>query len=108
MSLETDPALLTRLLGNLIDNAIRFSPGVPWPRTLADSAVQIEVRDNGTGISSAHQQAIYDEFFQVGNIARDPAPGSASGWRSRKPLARLLGVTFRPAPRRPARERALC
>ncbi|MBI2308896.1 MAG: hypothetical protein HYU78_16540 [Rhodocyclales bacterium] len=92
--LETDPALLTRLLGNLIDNAIKFSPGgrvLVCARWRAN-AVRIEVRDNGKGIPGDQQQSIYDEFYQIGNVARDPGAGLGLGLAIAHRIARLLGA----------------
>jgi signal transduction histidine kinase len=94
--LETDPALLTRLIGNLIDNAIKFSPGgtvLVCARWRAN-AVRIEVRDNGKGIPPAHQQAIYEEYFQLGNDARDPGAGLGLGLAIAHRIAKLLGANI--------------
>ncbi len=104
VTIETDPALLLRLLGNLVDNAIKFSPGgsVLVTARWRANAVRIEVRDNGKGIPDAHQRAIYDEFFQVGNPARDPGAGLGLGLAIAQRIARLLGtaITLRSSPSR--------
>lgn len=95
-TLETDAALLIRLLGNLVDNAIKFSPGgtvLVCARWRAN-AVRIEIRDNGKGIPPAHQKAIYDEFFQVGNDARNPGAGLGLGLSIAHRIARLLGANI--------------
>lgn len=101
-TLETDPALLIRLLGNLIDNAVKFSPGgrvLVCARWRAN-AVRIEVRDNGRGIPAALQQAVYDEFYQVGNEARTAGSGLGLGLAIAHRVARLLGasISLRSAP----------
>lgn len=96
VTLETDPALLSRLIGNLIDNAIKFSPEgtvLVCARWRAN-AVRIEVRDNGKGIPETHQQTIYDEFFQVGNDARNPGAGLGLGLAIAHRIARLLGTNI--------------
>ncbi|MFC5299988.1 ATP-binding protein [Azospira restricta] len=95
-TVDTDPALLARLLGNLIDNAIKFSPGgrvLVCARWRAN-AVRIEVRDNGRGIPRDQQQAIYDEFYQIGNSARDPGAGLGLGLAIAHRIARLLGANL--------------
>lgn len=93
-TLETDPALLARLLGNLIDNAVKFAPQgtVLVAARRGANALRIEVRDNGKGIPADHQQAIYDEFYQVGNSARDPGAGLGLGLSIAHRIARLLGA----------------
>lgn len=95
-TLETDAALLSRLLGNLIDNAIKFAPSgsvLVCARQRAN-AVRIEVRDSGKGIPADQQQAIYDEFYQVGNAARDPGAGLGLGLAIAHRIARLLGASL--------------
>lgn len=91
--LETDPALLSRLLGNLIDNAIKFAPGgtVAVCARWRINAVRIEVRDNGRGIPAEHQAEIFDEFFQIENHARNPNAGLGLGLAIAHRVARLLG-----------------
>lgn len=102
VTIETDPALLLRLLGNLIDNAIKFSPqgSVLICARWRANAVRIEVRDNGKGIADAHKKAIYDEFYQIGNTARDPGAGLGLGLAIAHRIARLLGtnISLRSAP----------
>lgn len=95
-TLETDAALLIRLLGNLVDNAIKFSPSgtVLICARWRANAVRIEIRDNGKGIPPAHQKAIYDEFFQVGNDARNPGAGLGLGLAIAHRIARLLGANI--------------
>lgn len=96
VQLETDPALLLRLIGNLIDNAIKFAPGgtaLVCARWRAN-AVRVEVRDNGRGIAAEHQGEIFDEFFQIENRARDPNAGLGLGLAIAHRIARLLGASI--------------
>lgn len=96
VTLDTDPALLLRLLGNLVDNAIKYSPGgrVLIAARWRANAVRIEIRDSGKGIDANHQQAIYDEFFQIGNVARESGGGLGLGLAIAHRIARLLGSSI--------------
>lgn len=92
---ETDPVMLERMLANLISNAVRYTP--PGGRILVaarrrGTQVAIEVRDNGIGIAAEHQQAIFDEFYQVGNAAREHNKGLGLGLSIVDRLARALNV----------------
>jgi PAS domain S-box-containing protein len=91
--LYTDGNLLSRLLGNLIGNAIKFSPGgtVLVCARRAQGGHKIQVRDSGQGISDAHQAAIFDDFYQIGNSERNPAAGYGLGLSIVSRIARLLG-----------------
>ncbi len=66
---EGHPILLRELMNNLIDNAIRYTPGggLINVRVLIDSAgaVCFEVEDNGPGIAVADQARVFDRFYRV-------------------------------------------
>jgi signal transduction histidine kinase/CheY-like chemotaxis protein len=93
----SDPALLTRMLLNLLQNALRYTEqgGI----LLACRAVQgrrfarIEVWDTGVGIAPRHQKDIFKEFFQVSNSERDRSKGLGLGLGIFDRTARLLGHT---------------
>lgn len=88
LNIITDPVLLCRLLGNLVDNAIKFAPhgrilvcARLENRGAASDAygLRLEVRDNGKGIAAEHLQKIFDEYYQVGNPERDASAGLGLG-----------------------------
>lgn len=96
--IHSDPVLLGRLLGNLVDNAIKFSPhGVVLvcARRGADAnGLRIEVRDNGSGILPKHQEQIFEEYYQIHNPARDPVAGFGLGLPIVLRISRLLNLRF--------------
>jgi two-component system, OmpR family, sensor histidine kinase MprB len=70
------PARLERAVGNLIDNAIKYSPpGEPVEIRLQSG--ELSVRDHGPGISSKDLPYIFDRFYR-GAEARG-RPGSGLG-----------------------------
>lgn len=91
--LSTDPALIERLLRNLIENAIRYTPTgkilVGCRRTR--EGIRIEVLDSGIGIAEENHEAIFEEFHQVGNTARDRSQGLGLGLAIVRRLVGLLG-----------------
>ena len=88
----SDAQLLTRLLGNLIDNAIKYthSGGVIVAARPDAGRVRFEVIDTGIGIASEHQQRVFDEFYQLANPQRDRASGLGIGLSIVKRLSSLL------------------
>jgi signal transduction histidine kinase/DNA-binding response OmpR family regulator len=57
-----------QVLGNLISNAIKYSPGggsVVVRAEKAPSGVQISVRDQGLGIPADQQRKLFTKFFRV-------------------------------------------
>lgn len=63
----SDQVLLKRVLGNLIANAIRYTPkgGVLVASRATPQGVRIEVWDTGVGIPADHQNAVFEEFYKL-------------------------------------------
>jgi anti-sigma regulatory factor (Ser/Thr protein kinase) len=92
---ESDPVMIERIIANLVSNALRYTP--PGGRILIAARqrgedVLIEVRDSGMGIAPEHQAAIFAEFYQIGNEAREHNKGLGLGLSIVDRLARALNV----------------
>lgn len=91
---RSDPALLERIVGNLLSNAIRYTPsgGTVYiaVRPRAHDWI-IQVRDNGPGIPLKDQQSIFQEFVQLSNPQRDRSMGLGLGLAIVQRLIQLLG-----------------
>ncbi|RYZ12263.1 MAG: hybrid sensor histidine kinase/response regulator [Comamonadaceae bacterium] len=94
LAVRSDPALLQRVIGNLVANAIRHAPDgtVLVAARRRSDGVCIEVRDNGVGIAPIHQARIFEEFYQVANTERDRRQGFGLGLAICSRIARLLGT----------------
>jgi len=96
---RSDAALLYRILLNLVCNALRYTDkgGVLVAcRPTADPAqVSIEIWDSGLGIAHEHQQAVFEEFFQVGNPGRKRAKGMGLGLSIVQRSCQLLNQPLR-------------
>ncbi|MGE5768896.1 MAG: ATP-binding protein [Betaproteobacteria bacterium] len=95
---ESDPLMLERMVANLLNNALRYTQ--PGGRILVaarrrGAQVLVEVRDNGPGIAPEEQEAIFTEFYQVGNPARESTQGLGLGLSIVERLAHALGVEVR-------------
>jgi PAS domain S-box-containing protein len=100
--LRTDRIKLSRVIGNLVGNAIKFTSNgeVSIEATLDGSlgingaggrAPVIRVRDTGIGIPREHQQNIFDEFVQLHNRERDRNKGTGLGLTICKRLVDAIG-----------------
>jgi signal transduction histidine kinase len=93
LAVHSDPVLLERILINLVANALRYTESggiVVGCRRRGDRA-RIEVWDTGVGIAPEQRQAIFQEFYQIGNPERDRQKGLGLGLSIAARLARLLG-----------------
>jgi len=105
----SDPALLQRLLANLVENAIKYTArgGVLVVARARDSQVWVEVRDTGMGIAPDQQEHIFDEFYQVNNPSRDRTQGLGIGLSIVRRLSKLLEHPVR-VQSRPGRGSRFC
>ncbi|SMH31161.1 ATP-binding protein [Azospirillum agricola] len=96
---RSDPALLERIVRNLIANAIRYTDagGVLVGCRRRGSSLWIEVYDTGRGIAEPDRRRIFEEFVQLDRPDRDRSEGIGLGLAIVERLARLLGhpVTVR-------------
>ena len=93
--LRSDPRLLERMIGNLISNALRYTPAggsVLVGARIQEDAIRIEIRDSGIGIAREYRSAIFAEFFQVANVAREQDGGLGLGLSIVERLAKGLDI----------------
>ena len=86
MEVYTDPAMLERLLRNLLVNAFRYtrSGGVRLSVMQRGKKLDFRVIDTGPGIERSLRQRVFEEFFQV--------PGSQSHVSPRANTGRGIGL----------------
>jgi two-component system, OmpR family, sensor kinase len=77
--IDADPALLRRVVDNLLDNAVKFSDPeeeITLEATQQDDTGElvIRVRDHGTGIDAVDQKRVFEPFFRA-DRSRDRATG---------------------------------
>jgi signal transduction histidine kinase len=101
-SVETDPSLVSNIIGDLLSNAIKYTPagGRIWLRTSSRTFtssegrmgpwIVTEVRDTGPGIPAALREQVFDEFFRAPD-ADTRAGGQGIGLAMSRRVAHLLG-----------------
>jgi two-component system sensor histidine kinase KdpD len=61
--IKGDPVLLTQLLENLLDNALKYSPGaIDLGVTHAGGEMHITVEDRGAGVPPGDEQSIFEPY----------------------------------------------
>ncbi|HEY0648447.1 sensor histidine kinase [Phenylobacterium sp.] len=90
-TLLTDAGLLGQVLGNVLENAIKYSPegSVVDVRTETESdRLIIRVADCGPGIAPESQGRIFERFYRMRGVA---APGLGLGLYITRSLVEILG-----------------
>jgi len=80
--IEGNPVLLSRAVGNLIDNAIKYTPNGGQVRvglTQKDGQALISVVDNGPGIRAKDLPRVFEKFFRARSVMDDEVPGTGLG-----------------------------
>jgi signal transduction histidine kinase len=92
-TVKTDPALLGRIIRNLISNAIKCTPTgrIRVGITQSVNNVVVSIEDTGVGISAEHLRKVFEEFYQVDNPQRDAKRGLGLGLSIVQRLCELLG-----------------
>jgi signal transduction histidine kinase len=96
--IDTDPARITQVLGNLVSNAIKYTPAgghIAISTELArratgrnDMTIAIHVADDGPGIPTDKYEDIFAEFTR---LQPDDKPGAGLGLSIARRIARMLG-----------------
>lgn len=94
LDITTDKPKLAQALGNLIDNAAKFSPpeaAVDIRAEVANGSVVISIRDRGSGISPEHWGRIFERFYKVDRARPREAGGFGLGLAISKHLVQSIG-----------------
>jgi PAS domain S-box-containing protein len=93
LTIDTDPKLLKAALGEIIDNAVMYSPPAATVEVVVQSEkldLVIQVLDRGIGISEEQKPLIFTKFFRGQNVPQD-AHGAGLGLFIAREYVRLLG-----------------
>ena len=93
LSITSDPRLLEQMIRNLISNALKYTKRGKVLIGCRRRAVKlsIEVWDTGVGIAQGELDAVFDEYHQLDNAARERSRGLGLGLSIVKRLGILLG-----------------
>ncbi len=92
-----DRERLAQLIGNLVSNALKFTPpgGRMTVRAFADDGrAVIEVEDTGIGIPKSEQDRLFQRFFRSSTATEQAIPGTGLGLVISKAIAEAHGGTI--------------
>ena len=101
LEVRVPPRLLSLLLGNLLDNAVKYSP--PGGRVLAglvelNGEMVVSVSDSGPGIPDAHLPRVFERFYRVDAARSGDLPGFGLGLSICQAIAQRYGGAIEVAP----------
>lgn len=76
-NVSVDPGRVEQIIGNLISNALRYTPENSWIKIDLDcqnNFAVLSIRDNGPGILEEAQERIFERFYRA-----DPSRSRAAG-----------------------------
>jgi signal transduction histidine kinase len=91
---SADEALLRQVLDNLLDNAVKYSPGggdVRLSVESADDVVRFRVADEGLGIPAAEHGRIFEKFYRLDPDMSGGIGGTGLGLYIARELVRRVG-----------------
>jgi signal transduction histidine kinase len=92
---HTRPKALRRIVGNLVDNALRYGGGADIVAGRdRQGAVLIRVLDNGPGIPAGQLEAVFEPFFRLEASRNRDTGGTGLGLAIARQLAGSLGGTL--------------
>ncbi|MBS1919984.1 MAG: two-component sensor histidine kinase [Bacteroidetes bacterium] len=82
MEVKGDPLLLQMLINNLLENAQKYSPKESPVKAILkkeQSHVQLQIIDEGPGITEKEREKIFIKFYRIGNESTRKTQGTGLG-----------------------------
>jgi signal transduction histidine kinase len=96
VTVVTDRERLRRILENLVDNAVKYTPagGHVVVRSFSepDGSARVEVRDDGPGIGPEHRERIFERFYRIDKARSRELGGTGLGLSIVRHLAESIGA----------------
>jgi two-component system, OmpR family, sensor histidine kinase SenX3 len=83
LPVSVDVEALALVLSNLLDNAVKYTPGARKPVAVTlerdGDLVSLHVDDRGVGLAPADRERVFDRFYRTGDEMTRQAPGVGLG-----------------------------
>jgi signal transduction histidine kinase len=90
LKIDVDHGRVEQIIGNLISNALRYTPENSWVKISLDCANEqavLKIRDSGPGIPEDAQEQIFERFYRADQSRSRAAGGSGLGLAIARQLA---------------------
>jgi two-component system sensor histidine kinase CiaH len=98
LDLEGDSILLTMLINNLLENAIKYSPKdglITCNLVKKNNHIILNVTDEGPGIPDSEKKKVFGKFYRIGNEDTRTTKGTGLGLYLCKRIAKDHNATVR-------------
>ena len=94
LEVKGDEQMLSVLISNLIDNALKYGSNKPIQVHLSQSAtyISLTVSDNGPGIPMGEEKRIFEKFYRIGNEETRSSKGTGLGLFIVEAVAKMHGA----------------
>ena len=94
VEVKGDEQMLSVLISNLIDNALKYGSNKPIQVHLSQSAthISLSVADNGPGIPMGEEKRIFEKFYRIGNEETRSSKGTGLGLFIVEAVAKMHGA----------------
>jgi two-component system sensor histidine kinase KdpD len=95
--ISAEPALFELAIGNVVQNAIKFSPDgstITVTSAVADGTCVIGISDQGSGVAPADQELVFRRFHRTASVARAGIAGSGLGLAIARSFVEATGGTI--------------
>ncbi|MFN2470456.1 MAG: sensor histidine kinase [Gaiellaceae bacterium] len=89
-----DAVCVRQILGNLLDNALKYSPSrgtVTITASAGDEGVRIDVCDEGAGVPESERELVFEKFYRLDPQMRSGVGGTGLGLYIARELALRMG-----------------
>jgi signal transduction histidine kinase len=93
-AIQGDERKFKQIVLNLLSNAVKFTPDggrVDVRARLDTDRIEVSVKDTGIGIAPKDQEAVFEEFRQVGGVYSNKAEGTGLGLTLTKKFVDMHG-----------------
>ncbi len=87
--IEVDPERMKQVFGNIIDNALRYTPengNILLSANVVDHSVEMKVQDSGPGVEAADLDRIFERFYRTESSRARDKGGSGLGFAIAKSI----------------------
>jgi len=102
LPVSIDPDAFAVVLNNLLDNAVKYTPGAERPVRVKlerrDDTVQVHVDDQGVGLKGGEEERVFERFYRTGDEMTRESEGVGLGLHLVRSITEAMNGSVRAVP----------